>query len=117
MDILVAMGNDVFSGSNSGTVHKISGDAVTATAEIGNEHDIRDITISEDSVWVLTNRKEIYELDKATMVVKRNTSLTYDAMCCTFVPGTAEIWVGEKQGKIHVLSADTFEQTSEIEIP
>ena len=108
--------SDVYIGSIKGTVHKINENAVTVTRELGDVT-VLDFSLSASSVWVLTSNKEIHELDPTSLEIKRSSTMPFEATCCTLVPGTAEIWVGDKKSKLHVLSADTLEQTQEIDVP
>ena len=97
-------------------MHKINENAVTATKELGDVT-VLDFSPTSDSVWVLASNKEIHELDATSLEIKRSTTVAFEATCCTHVPGTAELWVGNKSGKVHVLSADSLEQTQEIDFP
>ncbi len=89
---------------------------MTVTRELGDVT-VLDFSLSASSVWVLTSNKEIHELDPTSLEIKRSSTMPFEATCCTLAPGTAEIWVGDKKSKLHVLSADTLEQTQEIDVP
>lgn len=115
MDALVCNDHSVYAGSNTGFVHKINGDAVTETHQIEGAK-ILDIGLSNDNLYVLSHRKEIHELCANTLAVKRVVPLAYDGRCIVFVKFTAEVWVGDKAGKMHVLGAENLEQTSEVDV-
>lgn len=74
-----------------------------------------DASVSNDTLYVLSNRKEVHELDANSLEVRRKVDLGFDGTCLTFVSGTGEVWVGDKKGAIHILAADSLEQTSQFE--
>jgi len=69
---------------------------------------------NDATVWALTNRKELHEFDAITLESRRVKTLAFEGLSCTFVQRTGEVWVGDKKGAVHVLSAETLEQTSEF---
>ena len=62
-----------------------------------------------ESVWVLTHRKEIHELDANTLASKRNVTVGYDARSLALAKVAGEVWVGDKTGKIHCLALESLE--------
>ena len=113
MGVLVKNEHSVYAGSDTGFMHKINGDVATVSARIEGSQ-ILDIGLSNDNLYVLTHRKEIHEVCANTLTVKRAVPITYDGRCIAFVQATGEVWVGDKTGKIHVLAADSLEQSSEF---
>lgn len=108
MEVLAANDHSVYAGSNTGFVHKINGDAVSATAELEGVK-IIDMSATSETLFVLSHRKEVYELDANSLEVRRNQTMAFNASSLTFVSGTSELWVGDAAGKIHVLSGDSWE--------
>ena len=98
MDVLVSNDHSVYGGSNTGFVHKINGDAVSATVQIEGAK-ILAIGLSNDNLYVLSHRKEIHEVCANTLTVKRAVPVDYVALSLVFVKFTGEVWVGDKTGK------------------
>lgn len=67
-----------------------------------------------ESLWILTHRKEIHELDANTLASKRQVTVAYDARCLALAKVSGEVWVGDKAGKIHALALESLEQTAEM---
>jgi len=114
MEVMIANDHSVYAGSVTGFIHKINGDAASATAKFEGAK-ILDLTASSDALFALTLRKEIHELDANSLEVRRMVTMPFNATCMTYVSGTSELWVGDSAGKIHVLAADSLEQTHELE--
>ena len=71
--------------------------------------------MSEESVFAVTNRKDLIELDATTLEEKRRQTLAYDPFCIALVKTQGELWIGDKKGKMHILAADSLEEKSEFE--
>lgn len=70
MEVIVANDHSVYAGSNTGFVHKINSVDVTATAKLEGAK-IIDLSAGSETVYVLSHRKEVYELDASTLEVRR----------------------------------------------
>ena len=105
--------HSVYFGSNTGFVHQVQGNSVASTTQIEGAK-ILAMDADNESVWVLTHRKEIHELDANTLASKRNITVAYDARSLALVKVAGEVWVGDKTGKIHALALESLEQTAEI---
>ena len=114
MKVMVANEHSTYAGSVTGFIQKINGEEVTAQVQIG-EFEVLDMSITNETLWVLSNRKEIHELDATSLETKRTASLGYDGTCLAFVQIANEIWVGDKKGVIHALAVDSLEQASQFE--
>jgi len=108
MEVLYANEHSVYAGSKTGFIHKINGDNVGATATIADST-ILDLSGTNETLYALTHRKEIHELDANSLEVRRSHTVSYNATCMTFVAGTGELWVGDSTGKIFVLDASSFD--------
>jgi outer membrane protein assembly factor BamB len=105
--------HSVYAGSENGFLHKINGDAVTVTGTLEGVKVVR-IALDSDTLWVLSQRNTIIEVDANTLSVKRTVPIAFDGISLTLVKAAGEVWVGDKKGKIHVLALDSLQQTAEF---
>lgn len=106
--------HSVYIGADDGTLHKINGNEVTATHVIEGSC-VRDMSLDSDSIWVVTPRNTVHEIDANTLTERRKIDIPYDGFSITLVKNAAEVWVGDKKGKIHAYSLESLEQTAEFE--
>ena len=114
MPVIKSNEQAVYTASSTGCVHRISDVEVSATMQL-DDMVIEDITLGEESLFAVTNRKDLIELDATTLEEKRRQTLAYDPFCVALVKSQGELWLGDKNGKMHILAADSLEEKSEFE--
>ena len=100
--------------ADDGTIHKINDQAVSGTHVIEGNC-AKDVSLDNDTIWVVTPRNTVHEIDANSLTEKRKIDIPYDGCSITAVKNAAEVWVGDKKGKIHVYSLESLEQTSEFQ--
>lgn len=52
--------------------------------------------------------------DANTLAETKRISLGYDGLCVTLVSNSAELWIGDNKGNMHIHSAESLEETSKF---
>lgn len=73
------------------------------------------IGVGEDVIYVLRSNGEIDEVDAVALTVKRTHKHTIDATCMAYSQQSKELWIGDKKGSLHVLSAADFSAVHKID--
>ena len=66
-------------------------------------------------IYILRSNGEIDEVDAVELTVKRSHKHGIDATCLAYSAASKELWVGDKKGMLHVLSAADFTCVHKIE--
>lgn len=51
-------------------------------------------------------------VDANTLAETKKISLGYDGLCVTLVSNSAELWIGDNKGNMHIHSAESLEEAS-----
>ena len=107
MLVMSANEHSVYAGSENGFIHKVNNDAVTVTGQLQGVR-VLGIALDNDTLWVISQRKEIIEVDANTLSVKRTVPIAFDGISVTLVKAAGEVWIGDKKGKVHVFALESL---------